>query len=315
MYAADEKPLYFLYLIQKSRYSFGIKWKNAKDLIMNLFGNDICSKLIDDKIINSCSDNNAMEIINIYDIKHNIDQDSKEEIFNKFISYYKDNPLVTGLMKIVYIDRKISQFFISLIKENMGYTDYSNDNGLIMSIPVIMSDDFYYSGAFADYCKTYLENIELDMDGIKPYLKNEWFIETVMVIRDGSFINTETERSDYDYINGLIELIKNDYLSEIFINADIFFKNDDVNHYINKYNYRHVKEKKLKKFYDWLAIANDIMVGIEFVVGSILFLPYLPPIDGLHGVYLFIIGSSQLLIRPVIQILKRIHLFFLHKNR
>ncbi len=65
-------------------------------------------------------------------------------------------------------------------------------------------------------------------------------------------------------------------------------------------------KEKIKRFYDWLAIANDVLVGMEFLVGSILFLP---GHNATLGVYLFIIGSAQLLIRPFIQIVKRVHLF------
>jgi len=60
MYDNDEKPLYLLYLIQRSRYSFGIKWKNVKNLIIYLFGDNICSNLINDKFM---PDDNAMEMI------------------------------------------------------------------------------------------------------------------------------------------------------------------------------------------------------------------------------------------------------------
>ena len=79
------------------------------------------------------------------------------------------------------------------------------------------------------------------------------------------------------------------------------------------YASRSVKEKFIKRFYDWLSIANDIMVGLEFVIGSIFFLPSEKKYSTL-GVYLFIIGSTQLLIRPMINIARRIHIFFLHKK-
>ncbi|MGE9810912.1 YrhK family protein, partial [Ferroplasma acidiphilum] len=51
----------------------------------------------------------------------------------------------------------------------------------------------------------------------------------------------------------------------------------------------------------------------EFVIGSIFFLPSESKYSTL-GVYLFIIGSTQLLIRPMINIARRIHIFFLHKK-
>ncbi len=313
MYENDKKPLYFLYTIQRSNYRFGVKWRNIKDMVMKLFGDDICSRLIDDKIINTCSDNNALEVINLQDIKYDISTDDKNDTFNKFMNYYKNDKLVTGLMKLTYVDRKISEFFINVIKENMNVNNISSKE-LTASTPIIMSDDFYYSGAFADYFEKDIINLKFNIESIEPYLKKTWFIETIMAIRDG-ITTSKTEKLDPDYVNGLLNLIKNDYLTEIILNIDSFLNNDRVSMYINKYNYRRIEEKRLKKFYDWLAIGNDIMVGFEFVIGSILFLPYLPPVDSLHGVYLFIVGSCQLLIRPVIQITRKIHLFFLYRNR
>jgi len=67
----------------------------------------------------------------------------------------------------------------------------------------------------------------------------------------------------------------------------------------------------LNKIYKSLSIINDIMVGIEFLIGSILFLP---GNNTTFGVYLFILGSSQLLIRPFIEIARKIHLFLIDKK-
>lgn len=57
--------------------------------------------------------------------------------------------------------------------------------------------------------------------------------------------------------------------------------------------------------YQVLARVNDILTGLWFLAGSILFL-----FDGakLLGTVFFIIGSAELLIRPVIQIVRDVHL-------
>jgi len=57
--------------------------------------------------------------------------------------------------------------------------------------------------------------------------------------------------------------------------------------------------------YQVLSRINDILTGLWFLAGSILFL-----FDSgkLLGTIFFIIGSAELLIRPVIQIVRDVHL-------
>jgi hypothetical protein len=54
------------------------------------------------------------------------------------------------------------------------------------------------------------------------------------------------------------------------------------------------------------------MVGLEFLIGSF---EFLPRANELLGVYLFIAGSSQLLIRPLIEISKRIHIYRINRTK
>ncbi|GGH86805.1 hypothetical protein JOD43_003640 [Pullulanibacillus pueri] len=56
--------------------------------------------------------------------------------------------------------------------------------------------------------------------------------------------------------------------------------------------------------YQWLHIINDIVIGLWFLVGSFLFFfeAYQKA-----GTYLFVIGSAQMLIRPLIRIAHKLH--------
>jgi hypothetical protein len=61
----------------------------------------------------------------------------------------------------------------------------------------------------------------------------------------------------------------------------------------------------IRRRYEVLSILNDMCIGIWFLIGSILFLdPTL--VDA--GTWLFIVGSAQLLIRPVIRLANHVHL-------
>ena len=57
--------------------------------------------------------------------------------------------------------------------------------------------------------------------------------------------------------------------------------------------------------YETLSIANDVLIGIWFVVGSILFFS---EATTEVATALFVVGSVQMLIRPVIRLSRRLHL-------
>lgn len=57
--------------------------------------------------------------------------------------------------------------------------------------------------------------------------------------------------------------------------------------------------------YQVLSIVNDILIGIWFLVGSVMFLS---SSWTKTGTYLFIAGSVEMLIRPAISFAHRVHL-------
>ncbi|MGA4493689.1 YrhK family protein [Vreelandella venusta] len=65
------------------------------------------------------------------------------------------------------------------------------------------------------------------------------------------------------------------------------------------------RELIVHRRYEVLSIMNDFMIGIWFVIGSICFF-YDDTIQTI-GVWLFLIGSIQLLIRPTIRLHRYIY--------
>lgn len=57
--------------------------------------------------------------------------------------------------------------------------------------------------------------------------------------------------------------------------------------------------------YETLSIANDILIGVIFLVGSFLFLSESTTVT---GTWLFVGGSGFMLVRPLIRLVRRIHL-------
>jgi hypothetical protein len=64
-------------------------------------------------------------------------------------------------------------------------------------------------------------------------------------------------------------------------------------------------ELVIRRRYEILGIANDILIALWFVAGSVLFF-----YEGLAtlGTWFFLMGSLELLIRPVIRLARAVHL-------
>lgn len=65
------------------------------------------------------------------------------------------------------------------------------------------------------------------------------------------------------------------------------------------------EELVIRKRYEVLSITNDLMIAIWFIVGSFLFFS---ESTTYAGTWLFVIGSIQLGIRPVIRLRRHFHL-------
>ncbi len=64
-------------------------------------------------------------------------------------------------------------------------------------------------------------------------------------------------------------------------------------------------ELVIRRRYEALSIVNDILVGVWFLVGSVLFFS---EATTYAGTWLFVIGSAELLVRPVIRLARQVHL-------
>lgn len=64
-------------------------------------------------------------------------------------------------------------------------------------------------------------------------------------------------------------------------------------------------ELVVRRRYELLSIANDLLIGVWFAVGSVLFLS---PATTRAGTWLFLVGSLQLMIRPLIRLARNLHL-------
>jgi hypothetical protein len=71
-------------------------------------------------------------------------------------------------------------------------------------------------------------------------------------------------------------------------------------------------ELALRRRYEMLSILNDILIAIWFIVGSVLFFSEKTTV---LGTWLFLLGSIELAIRPVIRLVRYLHLGRVHAVR
>ena len=64
-------------------------------------------------------------------------------------------------------------------------------------------------------------------------------------------------------------------------------------------------ELVIRNRYETLSIVNDVLIGVLFVVGSVLFLW---ESTSIVATWFFIAGSVQFLVRPGISLARRVHL-------
>ena len=66
------------------------------------------------------------------------------------------------------------------------------------------------------------------------------------------------------------------------------------------------REFTIRDRYETASIVNDALIALEFFVGSFFFFDGVPDPD--VGVWLFVVGSAQLAIRPAIRLSRRLTL-------
>jgi YrhK-like protein len=64
-------------------------------------------------------------------------------------------------------------------------------------------------------------------------------------------------------------------------------------------------ELVIRRRYETASIANDVVTGLLFLVGSVLFFSDSTMVA---GTWLFVVGSVLMLVRPSIRLTRRVHL-------
>lgn len=70
-------------------------------------------------------------------------------------------------------------------------------------------------------------------------------------------------------------------------------------------------ELVIRRRYETASIANDVLTGLLFLVGSALFFS---DSTTTAATWLFVVGSVLMLVRPVIRLTRRVHLTGIHRE-
>lgn len=71
-------------------------------------------------------------------------------------------------------------------------------------------------------------------------------------------------------------------------------------------------ELVIRRRYETLSIANDVLIALWFVAGSILFFW---DSTTQAATWMFLVGSIQFLVRPLIRMARRVHLRRIHGDQ
>ena len=282
-------------------------------MLIEIFGEGICQKLIENEIVETCSEDEALEISNLNNISFNLSRDNRESLYGSIVNILQQDPFALGIMQTVYASRKTGRLILDSINFNITVNKLEDKYiNLRIAMAMLLSSEFYYSAALKGISKAAAVH-DLPLDSYRSELQKDWFIRIIMLARidenNGVIYQKSLETGDPDYLNAIKESIITGKIQYMLLHMDNFLHNKMVNDAIAAYEFRKIHKQRIRKFYDWLAIANDVAIGSEFLSGSILFISHK---TYMLGIYLFIVASIQLLIKPGIQISRRLQLFKLN---
>ena len=73
------------------------------------------------------------------------------------------------------------------------------------------------------------------------------------------------------------------------------------------------QELVIRRRYEAGSIVNDVLIGLWFLIGSVFFFFFFDSLTR-AGTVLFVIGSVEMLIRPVVRLARHLHLQRLHRG-
>ncbi len=312
-YTHEEKNnvLYILRLLVNSQSIIGFRWSAVYKFIEEVTGlkkNKVKAIVKDYGINVSSEDPDRFQVYGIFSVQP--DEQGRNLLFFRIIEVLQSDKLAEEITLSLSLNYGFSKAIIGiLVLRNTKIGKIIQDSPLIA---LCSSDPFLESEEFNEFSRSSVSSIGLEPDEMKKYLGKRWFVDLLEILDDGFYgtdsfsILQEVQKhwNDED-VAGLEELMNSGLFIKILARrSEVLLEKSIANSLVSKKSSQK-KSAKLKSFYHWLGIGNDFTLGLEFLIGSIEFLPHMNETD---GVVLFIIGSIQLTGRAIITIVSDAHL-------
>lgn len=299
-------------MIDDGHFTVDLKWKSVIELASVALGlerSGVLSLLEQDNSGYQGDEGANFLVGGVFDAE--IDRREKEIIFQRLIAEIEKNDLMRNLLLLISLGYDFTLALLEfLLRSGDEILVQYRDNPYL---PLITSDFFIQSRATNFFVKDNVKRIDVNYDRVRQLTGREWFMNLLTTLKSGLSVNLNTgfqdlvenekNSSSAPEINLLIE---DGTFPALVLNRNSVLKQEFVSRaFERRYEAeRHVK--KLHRFYYWLGIVNDLILGILFLVGSIEFIPNYG--NEFLGVVMFIIGSAQLVGRSMIQIVMNIHI-------
>ncbi len=309
-----EKVRFICRVIDNGHFSLGLKWASVVDIMAYSLEMDremVTGALKAANVGFTDGEEADFLVAGIFDAT--VDRGEEEKVFSRILSKIDPDPLYTNLLMLVSTEYDFSLALLEFLFRKPGrHLDQFRDSPIL---PIITSDRFIESKASNRFIKNLLKKVEVNFDRVRELVRNDWFMDLMTILKSGINVNMSSgfikliEREAHT-INPqeILSLISDGTMEMTVLHRNSVLKQKFVTAaFLKRYEAEH-HEKRLRRFYYWLGIANDFILGVEFLVGSIEFIPGMPQGSLFIGVILFIVGSSQLVARSVIQIVMNLHI-------
>ena len=312
-----EDFLFLADLVHTGEYNIKITWGDVFGVLETILEGDVrscCSQALERGFTNGCEEDDPFMLLRT---PPRGAAQAQEALLKRLLEILEQNDFALNVATLLYLERSLMLGILGAFYDHA--TDFVDTAHERVLLSMVTSPGFLQSATVGEFFEQRLDTIGDDLSGLYRYLDQPWFLEFLLILKNGyygngnfNYIDTLESSFRESFIEGILELIRHGQLVRLLVGLKSFLSNAKVRKRIQGFVTRTETEAKLHRLYDWLGIGNDLAIGLEFLVGSICFLPH----RNEHlGVWLFIAGSSQLLIRPLIVISRKIHLRRLYRRK
>lgn len=313
----DIRDFFFLVdLIHSGEYNIRITWGDVFPVLAEIQTGDVrecCARALNQGYTNGCAEDDPFMLLRPY----GGEAKGRPELLERLLEVVQEDPFTLNVATLLYLQQSLVMGILgSFYDHAIDFVDSPRQRVLLS---MITAPGFLEHDTVTGFLEQRLADIDDDLGPLHRHLRQGWFLELLLIIKNGyygngnfNYIDTLESSFRESFIAGILDLIRSGELVKLLVRLQEFLGDQQVRERIRRFVSKTETAEHLRRLYDWLSIGNDLAIGLEFLVGSICFLP------GHNqdlGVWLFILGSSQLLIRPIIAIIRKTHLGRLYRRK